>query len=106
MSWLLLVAAILAEVAGTLSLRASEGFSRPGPVLGVVVGYAISFYLLSIVLRDLPLGLAYAVWAAVGTLLIAVIGMVAFGEPASPVRLVSISVVILGVVALQLSTPT
>ena len=98
MSWLLLLGAILSEVAGTLSLRASDGFTRPGPVLGVVVGYGVSFYLLSVVLRDLPLGLAYAAWAALGTALIAVIGIAAFGEPASAVRLACIAIVILGVV--------
>lgn len=106
MTWLLLLAAILSEVAGTLSLRASDGFTRPWPVLGVLAGYGLSFYLLSLVLRDLPLGLAYAVWAALGTALIAVIGIVAFGEPASAVRLLCIAVVVVGVVGLQLSTPS
>ena len=99
----LLSLAIVSEVCATLALRASEGFSRPLPSAVVVVGYALSFWLLALVLRDLPLGFVYAVWAGAGTALIAIVGMLALGEPATALRIGSIALVVLGVVGLNLA---
>ncbi len=100
---LLLALAIVAEVAGTLALRASDGFSRPLPSVVVVLGYGLAFWLLALVLRELPVGFVYAVWAGAGTALVAGIGIVAFGEPATALRLASLALVILGVVGLNLA---
>ena len=100
---LTLSAAIVAEVVGTIALRASHGFSRPLPSLVVVAGYALSFWLLALVLRDLPVGYVYAVWSAVGTALIAVVGILAFGEPSSAVKFASLGLIVAGVVGLNLA---
>ena len=69
----------------------------------MVAGYGLSFWMLALVLRDLPIGLTYAVWAAVGTALIAAIGIVAFGEPATTLKLLSLGLIIAGVVGLNLA---
>ena len=100
---ILLTIAIVSEVAATLALRMSHGFSRPLPVVVVVAGYAISFWLMALVIRQLPVGLTYAVWSAVGTALIATFGIVAWGESATLVKLASLALIIMGVVGLNLS---
>ena len=100
---ILLTIAIVSEVAATVSLRLSDGFSRPLPSAVVVVGYAVSFWMLALVLKQLPVGLTYAVWSAAGTALIAAIGIVAFGEPATAVKLASLALIIMGVVGLNLA---
>src|SRR3954451_25087626 len=98
-----LLIAILSEVAGTVALKYTDGFTRLAPSTAVVAGYGVSFWMLALVLRELPLGLTYAVWAAVGTALIAAIGIVAFGEPATTLKLLSLSLIIAGVVGLNLA---
>jgi multidrug transporter EmrE-like cation transporter len=100
---LYLTVAILSEVAGTVALKYTEGFTRLAPSSAVVIGYGISFWMLALVLRELPIGLTYAVWAAVGTALIAAIGIVAFGEPATTLKLLSLGLIIAGVVGLNLA---
>jgi small multidrug resistance pump len=100
---LLLALAIVAEVLGTVALRSSDGFTRLVPSAVVVVGYGISFWLLALVLRELSLGLTYAVWSAVGTAMIAAIGVFAFGEPATAMKLASLALIIMGVVGLNLA---
>ena len=99
----LLALAISAEVAATISLRASDGFTNPVPSAIVVAGYAVSFYLLSLILRELSVGTTYAIWAGAGTAAIAVIGIVALGEPATAIKLASIALIIAGVIGLNLS---
>ena len=101
---ILLTIAILAEVAGTVALKYTDGFTNLGPSALVVVGYGLSFWMLALVLRDLPIGLTYAVWAAVGTALIAAIGIVAFGEPATTLKLLSLALIIAGTIGLKLSS--
>lgn len=100
---LLLTFAIIAEVIGTLALRQSDGFSRPLPTATTVVLYLFSFWLLSLTLRSIPISVTYAIWAAVGTALIAAVGILAFGESASGPKLVSLALIIAGVVGLNLS---
>ena len=99
----LLTLAITAEVAATVSLRYSEGFSKLLPSAIVVLGYASSFYLLSLILKQLSVGTTYAIWAGAGTAAVAVIGIVALGEPATAIKLVSIALIIAGVIGLNLS---
>jgi multidrug transporter EmrE-like cation transporter len=100
---ILLTIAILAEVAGTVALKYTDGFTNLGPSALVVAGYGLSFWMLALVLRDLPIGLTYAVWAAVGTALIAAIGIVAFGEPATTLKLLSLALIIAGTIGLNLA---
>src|SRR4051794_33620822 len=99
----LLSIAIASEVAGTVALKYTDGFTRIGPSALVVAGYGISFWMLALVLKELPIGLTYAVWAAVGTALIAAIGIVAFGEPYNPLKLLSLGLIIAGVVGLNMA---
>jgi small multidrug resistance pump len=100
---LLLSFAIVTEVAGTVALRYSDGFTRLIPSAFVVLGYGISFWLLALVLKELSVGTTYAVWSAAGTALIAVVGVFAFGEPATALKLASLALIILGVVGLNLA---
>ena len=100
-AFLLLGTAILSEVAATLALRASDGFSRPLPVAVVIVGYGLSFWLLALALKHIPVSLTYAIWSGVGTALIAVGGVVAFGESMNTMKLLSLAVIVLGVAGLS-----
>lgn len=102
--WLLLGLAIVAEVIGSASLRASEGFTRWLPSVLVVLGYAAAFSLMAQILRTLPLGLTYAVWSGVGTALTAIIGWTFFRDAFHPTALGGIALIILGVVVLNLGS--
>jgi small multidrug resistance pump len=99
----LLSFAIVTEVAATVALRYSDGFRDPVASAVVVLGYGISFWLLALVLRELSIGTTYAVWSAAGTALIAAVGMLAFGEPATALKLASLGLIIIGVVGLNLA---
>ena len=106
-TYLLLAVAILAEVAGTISLQLSNGFSRLAPSVVVVLGYVVSFALLSIVLkRGLPVAVAYAVWSALGVALIAGIGVVWLDQRLSALQVLGLALVIAGVVALEVGGVT
>jgi multidrug transporter EmrE-like cation transporter len=102
-SSILLSIAIISEVAATVSLRFAHGFTNPVPSAVVVIGYGISFWMLALVLKQLPIGLTYAVWSAAGTALIAAIGIFAFGEGATMLKLASLALIIMGVVGLNLA---
>ena len=99
--WLLL--AIGTEVVATSALKASDGFSRLVPSIVVIAGYAASFYFLSLSLRDIPLGVVYAVWSGIGTAAIALIGVVFFHETLGWVGIGGIVLIVLGVVLLNAS---
>lgn len=99
--WLYLAAAILFEVAGTISLKQAEGFSRPLPSLLTCVFYVLAFAALALALKKIDLSVAYSVWSGVGTALIAVIGFWWFEEPVTPVRLACIGLIVIGVVGLN-----
>ena len=99
----LLAVAIASEVAGTVALKYTDGFTRLGPSALVVAGYGVSFWMLALVLKELPIGLTYAVWAAAGTAMVAAIGIFAFGEPAGTLKLLSLGLIIAGVVGLNLA---
>jgi small multidrug resistance pump len=103
MAWVYLGLAILFEVAGTTSLKMSEGFTRLLPSLLIFPAYGISLALLAVAVKTVPISVAYAVWAAVGTALIAAIGILWFREPATPAKLVFIGVIVIGVIGLHLS---
>jgi small multidrug resistance pump len=103
MAYLLLALAIASEVVATVSLKLSEGFSRLGPSIVVVVGYLTAFTLLSRALsRGLDIGIAYGVWAAAGVALVALAGVAFLGERLTLVQVGGIALVIGGVLALEL----
>jgi len=97
MHWLFLALAIVSEVIATTALKASSGFTRPGPVAVVVVGYLAAFAFLGLSLKVLPVGMAYAIWAAMGMVLIALAGWWAFGERLDAWALAGIAMIIAGV---------
>ncbi|MEU5806834.1 MULTISPECIES: DMT family transporter [unclassified Streptomyces] len=103
MPYVLLAAAIAAEVAGTTAMKFSEGFTKPWPSLATVVGYLVAFTLLAQTLKSMSVGTAYAIWAGVGTAAIAAIGMVFMGEAATAAKLAGIALIIAGVVLVNLS---
>src|SRR5690349_10081671 len=101
--WFWLIGAVVAEVAATISLRFSEGFSRLLPSVVVVIGYGIAFFALSQALaRGLPLGVAYGTWAALGVTLVAFIGAVFLGESLTAVQIGGLVLVVGGVLAVEL----
>jgi small multidrug resistance pump len=102
MAWVLLLCAIVAEVVGTLSLKASDGFSRLWPSVAVVVGYGVAFALLAFALKTLDVGPAYALWAGLGTVGAAIGGWLVFSERLSILTVAGIVVVVIGVVAITL----
>lgn len=102
MTFVYLVLAIVAEVIATSALKASMGFTRPLPSVVVVVGYGLAFYLLSLVLRTLPVGVAYAIWAGLGIVLVTLVGIVVFGEKPDLPAVIGISLIVAGVVILQM----
>lgn len=100
-AFLLLLLAILTEVVGTLALRASDGLSKLGPAAVVVVGYGVSFWLMALALKQIPVGLTYAVWSGLGTALVAIGGVVAFGETMNVMKIASLMVIVAGVAGLS-----
>ncbi|WP_110685967.1 DMT family transporter [Salinicola aestuarinus] len=100
-SYLLLALAVVAEVIATSSLKASAGFTRLVPSIAVVVGYALSFYALSLVLKVLPVGITYAIWAGLGIVLVTLIGIVVFGERPDLPAYLGMGLIIAGVGVIQ-----
>jgi small multidrug resistance pump len=98
-----MMVAIGSEVIATSALKASDGFSRLVPSVVVVVGYAASFYCLSIALRTIPLGIVYAVWSGVGTAVIALIGVLFFRETLGLAGVAGIALIVAGVALLNVS---
>ncbi|RDZ27160.1 DMT family transporter [Lysobacter silvisoli] len=103
---LYLAAAILAEVVATSALKSSEGFTRLGPSLIVAAGYATAFYFLSLVLKTVPVGVAYALWSGVGIVLIALIGWLVLKQPLDAPAIAGIALIVAGVAVIQLFSRT
>jgi small multidrug resistance pump len=103
MMYLTLSGAILAEILATTSMKFSDGFTKLWPSLGTALGYVIAFALLAQTLKDMSVGTAYAIWAGVGTAIIAAIGIAFLGEAATVTKVFGIVLVIAGVVVLNLS---
>ena len=104
MGFLYLLAAITFEGAGTTALKFTEGFTRLLPSIVFIICYAISFFNLSQALKSIDLGIAYAIWSAVGVALIAILGVIIFKEPVNPIKIISLILIISGVVGLKLSS--
>lgn len=101
--WIFLAGAILLEVCGTVCMKLSNGFEHLVYSILVYVFYGFSFYMLAIALKTIDIGIAYAIWAAVGTALIAAIGVAFFSEGMDVIKAVSLAAIIAGVIGLNLS---
>ena len=99
-----LMLAIVAEVAGTTSIKFSEGFTRPLPSVAIFVFYGLSLGMLNLALKEIDLSFAYAVWSGVGMALIATVGILWFREPLGALKLASLALIAMGVVGLHLSS--
>jgi len=102
MAYVYLLAAITAEVAATSLLKATEGFTRLWPTVAVLVGYVLSFVALSQAVKGVEVGVAYALWSALGTAAIVAIGALFLGEPITLIKAVGVGLIIAGVVTLNL----
>lgn len=103
-SWLLLAIVIASEVIGTSALKSSEGFTKLYPSLIVIFGYCGAFYFLSLSLKTIPVGIAYAIWAGMGTVLITAVGWYFFNQKVPAMALLGIGCILLGVVLINLSS--
>ena len=101
MPYLLLIVAIMAEVVASSLLKATDGFRKLAPSLGVVVGYGVAFYTLSLTLLTLPLGITYAMWSGLGTAATAIIGVIVYQENISLKKALGLLCIIVGVVLLN-----
>ena len=106
MHWIYLTIAILSEVIATSSLKAADGFTRWAPSLIVVIGYSASFYFLSLTLRTLPVGVAYAIWSGVGVALVSLIGWAIYNQSLNWTTFIGITFICVGVIVLTLFSKT
>jgi small multidrug resistance pump len=104
--WGYLAVAIVAEVIATSALKASESFSRLAPSIVVVAGYALAFFMLSLTLRAIPVGVAYAIWSGVGIVLISLVGWLAFGQALDAGAMIGMGLIIAGVAVINLFSQT
>lgn len=102
-AFLLLGVAIVIEVGATALLPKAEGFTHPGWAAVVLAGYGLSIWMLTVVVKQMPVSVAYAVWAGAGTALVAVVGLLFLGEHLSWVKGLSLAMIIAGVVGLNLA---
>ncbi|NHQ86290.1 QacE family quaternary ammonium compound efflux SMR transporter [Iodobacter sp. HSC-16F04] len=101
-AYILLAVAIVAEVVATSALKATEGFSRLLPSMVVVAGYGVAFWMLSLVLKSVPVGMAYAIWSGMGIVLVTVVAMLLYGQKPDWPAIIGLSLIVSGVVVLQL----
>jgi quaternary ammonium compound-resistance protein SugE len=104
MAWLVLVAAGVLEIGWAIGLKYTDGFSRLWPSVATIAAMAVSMLLLGLAVRTLPVGTAYAVWTGIGTVGTVLLGMAWFGEPATPLRLVFIAMIVGSIIGLKLVT--
>jgi len=101
-----LAIAICAEVIATVSMKAVKGFSTPLPLVLVIVGYGIAFWMLTLVVRSVPVGVAYAVWAGMGIVLVSVAALFIYGQKLDVPAMLGMGLIVLGVVVIQLFSKT
>ena len=104
--FVLLLIAIACEITGTTALRVSQGFTRLLPALWVGVSYIISFYLYSLVLKHIPMGIAYVIWGGVGGVGVVLIGALAWHDRVSPMQIVGMVLIVVGTVVLNVFPAT
>jgi small multidrug resistance pump len=101
-----LAIAICAEVIATVSMKAVKGFSTPLPLVLVIVGYSIAFWMLTLVVRSVPVGVAYAVWAGMGIVMVSVAALFIYGQKLDVPAMLGMALIVLGVVVIQLFSKT
>ena len=101
-TWAALLGAIGFEVLGTTLLQQSQQFTRPWPTAGLAVCYGVAFYLLTLALKQMPVGLAYAIWSGLGVVLISVIGLFLFKQKLDLPAIIGLALIIGGVVVINL----
>jgi len=102
-SWVLVIVAGLLETGWAIGLKYSDGFTRPLPSVLTILGALASFWLLSMAMKDLPVGTAYAVWVGIGTVGTAVLAVMLFDEPVNLLRVLGIVAILAGIIALKLA---
>ncbi|MDT2833732.1 multidrug efflux SMR transporter [Vagococcus carniphilus] len=100
--YLFLLVAIIGEVIGTNLLKATEGFSKPLPTLYIIIAYVISFYFLSLSFKTIPISVAYAIWGAIGIILITIFSVVVWKEPLNGMTIVGLGFIIIGTIMVNL----
>ena len=105
MAWTYLLLAGLFEIGFALGLKHTDGFTRLWPSLGTAAAAAVSLYLMTLAMRSIPVGTAYAVWTGIGAVGVATLGIALLGESASPARLACIGLIVAGVIGLKLASP-
>jgi len=106
MTYLYLVIAIIAEVAATSALKASEEFTNLIPSIIVVVGYVVAFYFMSLVLRVMPVGITYAVWSGLGIVLVTIVSIFLYKQTPDMPAVIGMSLIVLGVVVINVFSKT
>lgn len=106
MGYVYLAIAIVAEVIGTSALKASEEFSKLAPSIIVIVGYSIAFYFLSLVLKTIPVGVAYAIWSGLGIALISIVGVIVFGQKLDLAAVIGLMLIVSGVAVMNIFSKT
>jgi len=106
MKWLFLSIAIFAEAIATSALKSSEGFTKLIPSIVVIAGYGIAFFFLSLTLKSIPIGIAYAIWSGVGITLISIIGYFVFKQQIDFPAIIGISLIISGVIVINMFSKT
>lgn len=106
MTYLFLAIAIIAEVAATSALKASEEFTRLIPSLIVIVGYGVAFYFMTLVLRVVPIGITYAIWSGVGIVLVAIVGLLFYKQVPDVPAVIGMCLIISGVVVIHVFSKT
>ena len=101
MKWVYLLLAIVSEVVATSALKSSESFSRLWPSVLTVAGYGVAFYLLSLTLREMPVGIAYAIWSGVGIVLVSLAAVVLFGQKLDLPALIGMGLIVAGVIVIN-----
>ena len=96
-----LIIAIVAEVIATSALKASEGFTKTIPSIIVIIGFSVAFYCLSLVLKSIPIGIAYAIWSGLGIVLISIVGLLLFGQKLDLPAIIGIVLIISGVIVMN-----
>lgn len=104
--WIFLAVAIISEVIATSFLKSAEGFTRFWPSLMVVVGYLLAFYLLSLTLKTIPVGVAYAIWSGVGIVLIALSGWLFLGQSLDTPAVIGLTLIVAGVIVINVFSRT
>ncbi|AZT83004.1 QacE family quaternary ammonium compound efflux SMR transporter [Marinobacter sp. NP-4(2019)] len=105
-NWLFLGVAIVAEVVATSALKSSDGFSRLMPSIIVILGYVLAFYFLSLTLKVIPIGVAYAIWAGLGIVLIALVSWAIYGQKLDLPAIAGMTLIVMGVAVINLFSRT